>query len=474
MYYTSAAQLAALLPSNTPLGTGGPDRAYEGSTSASFTITIVANNTGSSPYRKRPGLAIATYPDYSLVSAVPGTGIAGRYLHRCRPGLPRHLRRRRASRRRDHAVGYRPGTGQRGDSASSLGQTVNIPLTLWIGGVSVAVSYQGRSGCCIGEDQIQFTVPSNVPTGCAVPVIIQIGTLVSNSSMLPIAASGRSCTPINPALTSSVVHALTTSTGPIFLANFELGRQLYSVNSSGSFYDDYGSASFGQITMTNPSTGQPTQPVVLSSFDTSPFGTCMAYSSTGTGNPVLVTSVAGADPGSITVSGPNGELPLTNHGGTPTSYGSVLSAQGTFFSGGQYTIAGSGGRDIGKFTTGFTIVATPTWQGPDQNRLITAGVTRASGFTINWVSGSAAYDVLITGTSYTDDTATIGASFFCVVPSTLNTFTVPPNVLLALPSGPYTEIDFRPALPPQNFTASGLDVGILNFNYQTSIFPQFN
>jgi uncharacterized protein (TIGR03437 family) len=69
LYYTSASQVAALLPSNTPTGTGSVTVTYNGQTSAKANITVVANNlalftidsTGTGP-------AIVTYPDYSLVS----------------------------------------------------------------------------------------------------------------------------------------------------------------------------------------------------------------------------------------------------------------------------------------------------------------------------------------------------------------------------------------------------------------------
>lgn len=448
MYYAFAGQLTALLPSNTPIGSGSMIVNYQGSPSASFAVSVVQNNVGVFTIPQNgQGVAIATYPDYSLVSAIPGTGSLADTCTTASQACPYTYTG--AAHTGDVLTLWATGLGavSGGDSAASLGQQITVPLTLWIGGVSVPVSYQGRSGCCIGEDQIQFTMPSTVPTGCTVPVLLQIGTLVSNSTVLPIASSGRSCTPQNPALTSSVVQALTTGTAPITLASFELGRQILGVNSSGVFYDDYGGASFGQYSLSYGT--QATQPVVLSSIDNPPFGTCIAFP-VGTnanpnglsGNPLLVTALAGADPGSITVTGPEGQLPLTDRGGTPTSYSAVLSQFGTYFSVGTYTIAGSGGtgtNPIGRFTTNFTIMSpAPTWGGSDQNRLITAGVTRANGFTINWTPGSAAanYNVVIGGSSYTDDTGTTGAAFSCLAPSTLGTFTVPPSVLLALPAAP--------------------------------------
>jgi uncharacterized protein (TIGR03437 family) len=484
MYYTSAGQLAALLPSDTPVGSGSMVVAYQGSTSASFIITVVPNNVGVfTVSQDGEGLAIATFPDYSLVSALPGTGsladtcTAGEgcpdtYGGAAHPGDVITL----------WATGLGPVSGNEAAGAG-LGVAINVPLTLWIGGVSVTVSYQGRSGCCIGEDQIQFTVPSNVPTGCAVPVILQIGALVSNSSMLPIASSGRSCTPVSPAITPSVIQALTTATGPIVFSDIELGREINTVNSGGVFYQDYGTASFGQANVTY--LNQTSQYTLISSLDDPPLGTCLASpvgsiaNPTGTdGNPLLLTPIAGADPGTVTVSGPNGELPMADHGGTPNTYNAVFSALGTYFSGGAYTVAGSGGTGgnvIGPFKVNFTLVGpAPTWQGTDQNRLLSAGVTRANGFTVNWTSGSANYNVVISGSSYTDDTGSTGAAFSCLVPSTLNTFTVPPSIMLALPSGPFSEIDFKPVLPSQSFAANGLNLGLLGFAYQTTIFPQLN
>jgi hypothetical protein len=131
---------------------------------------------------------------------------------------------------------------------------------------------------------------------------------------------------------------------------------------------------------------------------------------------------------------------------------------------------GVNGKDIGPFTVHFTIAATPTWQNADQSRLEMGTTTRASGMTINWTPGASVYNILITGSSYSDGTGQTGAAFECFVPSNLGTFTVPAQTMLALPGASFTEIDFRPVLPSQNFTASGLTLGIMNFEYQTSIF----
>ncbi len=55
---------------------------------------------------------------------------------------------------------------------------LDVPVEVYVGNVKAAVSYQGRSGCCAGIDQILFTVPSGFQ-GCYVPVVVKSGNMVS-------------------------------------------------------------------------------------------------------------------------------------------------------------------------------------------------------------------------------------------------------------------------------------------------------
>jgi len=80
LYYTSAGQVAALLPSNTPTGTGTIMVTYNGRSSPPTTpITVVANNVGVFTVGSDgQGPAIVTYPDYSLVSPAKDATCGGR------------------------------------------------------------------------------------------------------------------------------------------------------------------------------------------------------------------------------------------------------------------------------------------------------------------------------------------------------------------------------------------------------------
>ena len=471
MYYTSDAQVTALLPSSTPTGAGTLTVTYNGNASAAFNISVVANSAGIFTISENgQGVAIVTNTDYSLVSAIPGTGSLA---DTCTGGQVCPYTYAGAANPGDTLTIWATGLGPiSGDDASGagLGQNMpNLPLTVWIGGVQATVTYQGRSGCCIGEDQVAFIVPSNVPTGCAVPLAIEIAGTIGNYTAIPVANGSRSCTMSDTAFNAAAVSTLTTNTGTIHYASMQLGREIGAVSSSGITYEDYGVGTFAQITVSPTN-----QPTVLTSLDNPPYGTCTTYSSSAASGQPLLNLTGGLDAGAITVTGPSGPVSMVERQGTPTTYSADFSPNVLFFSGGKYTMTAAGGKDISKFNTTFTITSTPTWQNSDQNRLLSGGITRSSGLTLNWVGGSSNYYVQIFGNSASDNTGVTNAGFSCLVPSTPNTFTVPANVLLALPPGPYGEVDFRPVLPPQSFSATGLDVGVLLFHYDTSLFVTFN
>jgi uncharacterized protein (TIGR03437 family) len=75
-----------------------------------------------------------------------------------------------------------------------------VPVTLTIGGQPAPLQYSGRTPCCSGVDQIVANVPANVPLGCWVPVTINAGGVVSNTTTMAIAAPGATtCSdPANP------------------------------------------------------------------------------------------------------------------------------------------------------------------------------------------------------------------------------------------------------------------------------------
>ncbi|MEP7365760.1 MAG: hypothetical protein ABI972_21105 [Acidobacteriota bacterium] len=447
MYYTSDGQLAALLPSSTPTGTGAFTVTYNGQTSPPVNRGIAASNVGVFTITSNgQGPAIVTYPDYSLVSAAKGTPCGGpnTYCGAANPGDTLIL----------WATGLGPVSGS--DAAGAgLGLAMpNVPLRLFLGGVQANIIYQGRSGCCIGEDQIVFTVPANAPTGCAVPLVLQVGTTtntVSNTSLLPVATTGRNCTATNPVQAPLIASIMETvmANRPLRIGEISLQHQLNGFNPP--VYRDRAGFEFVRVTSYVPGT----QPFFATWLDEQPVGTCSVNGGTEPEPPI--GGLEGINGGSTyTVSGPNGVTPITLPSGQS---GIVLSATGTYLIPGVYTVTGPGGPDSGPINASLTIPSAPRLLTPVNN----STVTRANGLTATWTGGSQTGNLRIRVSSYVDSEATIGAEAICIAPASAGTFTIPPYVLLALPAGGFAGFSIGPATISQPYSATGLDVGILEY-----------
>ncbi len=446
MYYTSATQVAGLLPSNTPLGKGTVTVTYNSVTSAPAPITVVQSNFGIDTVGGT-NVGVFTFPDFSVVSAAPATN-CGAPLTACG-----------AANIGDVLTAWGSGLGPvSGNESSGAGLGVNmpdLPLKLFLGGVQVPVAYQGRSGCCIGVDQIQFTVPDGVPLGCAVPLAVQINDQISNYAVIPVAMGSRTCTPSNPTFTASAGQQL-ASGAPITYADIRLNRR---IGNNGSPQDN-GRADFGRI-----SVPAAFQPFIFSVIDTQPVGTCLVFNNLNGPNGPPFNALGMPDAGtSLMVSGPNGNRTLAKDPSVPgvTEYFARLGA-GDYLSPGAYTIAGPGGGDIGSFTATITIPQRPVWT----NQSLMHMVNRANGLTLNWSGGAGTPFINILGLSATDSSLNIGAIFQCVAAGAAGTFTIPPSVLLSLPAGPNGGIIFEPAANPTSFTTTGLTIGFVNSNADT-------
>jgi uncharacterized protein (TIGR03437 family) len=457
LYYTSGGQVAALLPSNTPTGTGTITVTYNSQTGPSAPITVVSNNAGIfTAGSNGQGPAIVTYPDYSLVSPVKAAncGGPGTTCGAANPGDTLIL----------WATGLGPVSGTDA-SGAGLGQNMpGIPLTLWLGGVQAPVVYQGRSGCCIGEDQIVFTVPNNVPTGCSVPLVIQIGNQISNATVMPVASGSRGCPPTNAALASVGVQqteAMASAGGTVGTIDLSKDPGPPTTPPSVTYTDN---ATFQFLKALSFSAGS--VPFIASYLDDLAPGTCTVYNSLNPGsNFGLQATTAAADAGSsFTVTGPNGSKVLA---GNPGQFKATLSSTGTFLSPGAYTIGGTGGADIGSLTASFNIPAAPALVSP-ANATAPPPVTRSSGMPVTWSGGAPNARIQIEVQSPTDSTYTNGATAICNVAASAGTFTIPPYALLALPSGSLAYFQFRQQTEAAFAAATGLSYGAI----QTSNAPQ--
>ena len=466
-YYLFPTQIAAVLPSATPVGTGTITVTTSAGTSAPFAIQVVesafgllTSNNGSGPAQGYDA-SIDASNQYVLFS----------FSEAVNPGDILELW----------------GTGLGPVPNDATGVAVSPSAQVYIGGISATVQYSGRSAFT-GLDQINVVVPKGL-SGCYVSVVVQTGNYVSNFATLPVAASGRTCLDTNNFLTTSILDQI-SSTGSLsvgFITMSQLTTPGITVGgvTVGGGTTDTASATFEKITAAQFTAG-----AFAAALGFNSIGSCLveAFNTTSTSSVTAPLTFqftllnAGPD---VNISGPDGviAMPLSTITGnylSPLAGASFIPA-----SGGTFTFNnGSGGPDVGAFTTPQVQIGSPvTWS----NTSSLATVTRSNGLTVTWTGGEAGSYVGVTGVSLTGITTNansyLAGLFTCQAPVSAGTFTVPPAVLLSLPpsttmsvSGVTIPLGFlvlSNSATPTTFSAPNLDVGLVEANVENILYVTY-
>ncbi len=435
LYYVLPAQLAGILPSNTPAGSGLLYVENNGRTSSPSAIKVVKSAFGTLTLNgTATGMAAVHDQNYVLLSNTNATN-PGQYLVFYGSGI--------GPTTKDEAV------AQTGANAS--GDLTSIPVTVTIGGKNATVLYRGRTQFP-GLDQINVQVPT-LDAGsysCGVLVYISVGSVYSNVTRIPVAASGKTCT--NPPLDPSNFPGLSQSDIERLLSgNVKFGALylIHSVVSTPSFTG-------GPPTVTTTATATSlfesingpdlryyfteanTAGIPLVSTPTA--GTCSVLQSSSSSTSIsLPPSIyyditykyldAGA---SLSIKGPAGTLTLPRIvAGSTIEY--TASTDNTNLQTGSYTLSGTGGPDIAAFSKTFDMSVPLVWTNRDS--LVT--VTRANGMKITWSGGDSNQFVYIFGYSTSVDPTTFASTavgFQCYANQKDGSFTVPASILNLLPA----------------------------------------
>jgi uncharacterized protein (TIGR03437 family) len=179
MLYTMSRQVAAVLPSDTPLGTGTLTITNNGVVGTPVPITVVRSSFGA----------------FGINQGGSGPGVIQNVNSETDRPLNSPARPARAG---QTVVLWGTGLGAvSGDEAAGPlpGDLSNLSIRVFLGsptGPQARVLYRGRSGCCTGVDQIAFEVPQGI-VGCFTPVLVEAENILSNSVSMSIAGPDGSC-----------------------------------------------------------------------------------------------------------------------------------------------------------------------------------------------------------------------------------------------------------------------------------------
>jgi uncharacterized protein (TIGR03437 family) len=429
MVYVWTTQVAALLPSATPTGTGTVTLMYQGA-SATASITVQAANFGAFTLNSAGiGPAVVTDANYNPITMI----------NPAQPGETLIL----------WGTGLGPTTGNETEPPPEV--NLNSGVQVFVEGQPATVTYGGRSSSP-GLDQINFVVPSGITGGCKTSIAVLVNSVTGNVTTTSIAPAGQStCSDTFGALTAANLQKATAN------GSLAVGFITATRIAGG---DDTLVAGFGSFTLNN----------LIRSFGGSiapSVGSCIAYETSGTvleppADPTPSTLLA---TGALTLTGPGGAKNITASG-IGTYVDTLAAAPNTYIQPGSYTVSNAtNAANVGPFDTSLTLPAyvTPT--------NIPATVNRSQSLTLSW-SGGSAYN-LVSVFGYSGVPVNLPTSSFvqfnCSANASAGSFTIPSEILNLLPTDGYGTLTQKgvelqiAGVPLDNFTASGspgLDSGI--------------
>jgi uncharacterized protein (TIGR03437 family) len=196
MVYTVATQVAAILPSATPVGTGTLTLTYQGAT-GSIAIQVLAANFGTFTLNEGgTGPGVITDTSYNPITMI----------NAAHPG--------------DNLVLWGTGLGAvTGDETEPpIAVDLGTGVQVLVGDQPATVLYGGRSSSP-GLDQINFVVPPGVGVGCKTSIIVLVKGVTGNVTTTSIAPAGQT-------VCSDTTGSLTAANLQKAVANglFEYGR----------------------------------------------------------------------------------------------------------------------------------------------------------------------------------------------------------------------------------------------------------
>jgi hypothetical protein len=376
------------------------------------------------------------------------------------------------------------------EAAGPLPGDLNIPVEVYVGNKPANVGYKGRSGCCVGVDQVVFTVPSGVE-GCYVPVAVRAGGVTGNITTMAINSAGKICS--DPAGFSTADLTKAQSSANFTVAEVNIFRLQVNLNFPGlgtaTGAIDNAEGHFRRYRLldllaSNRGSLGALGGIPSAGCTISQYGYKRLFDAIIQGGDDPVPNL-GLDAGAmLNFTGPLGAQHVPRQGSpqngfeyspddflagglTGTLPGLPPLAPG-FLDPGNFTVDnGTGATNVGSFSAGLTIPSNvATWSNQDS----LGNIPRTQDLQITWSGGDPNTYVAIFGSS-ADPKTGAGTAFVCVERANIGRLTVPFWILSSMPaSGLSPEgalvgyLAFAVTIPqPTRFQANGVDVGFFNW-----------
>ena len=186
MVYAGAGQAAAILPSTVPIGEYMVNLTYNGQTT-------------------QFGPQLTVTPTAAGLFTLSGSGLGPGVFTGANGGANRNFALTVKS--GDTVTAWGTGLGPVSGPDNALPSTFpNFPgVEVFVGTQAAKVIYAGRSGCCVGVDQIAFEVPPGF-AGCYVPVVVSVAGTLSNFVSISVNNDGGPCSDTAPTIPTSVMN----------------------------------------------------------------------------------------------------------------------------------------------------------------------------------------------------------------------------------------------------------------------------
>ncbi len=465
MIYSMAGQAAAIMPSNTPLGTA---------------MVSVSYNQTMSPF----GAGVTVVPTSAGLYSVSSSGV-GPGSVTTPNGVPNTFGA--PAKNGDIVIAWGTGLGPVPGPDASLPSAFPSfsGVEVFVGTQAAKVVYAGRSGCCVGEDQISFQVPDGV-AGCYVPVAIRTGGSFSNFVSMAVSSDGGPCsdtvptvsvTAMNQAAAGQSIKVALLSVGPIailrglgfdekqYLAD-RLSKLLHAKVSredvakllaAGQTHDrraynralNHAMAKYAKAWKALDPAGKAAVSAAVNLSQegayavfaqlTTPAAVAAAASglfpSQGTCTVLTTLTISGQRTGAGLDAGPS--LGLSGQAGAWTMSKTRLGQYQVMFGSsptgpnvapGTYNFTGIGGPDVPSFAVNLSVGPSLVWI----NKAGISTVDRSQPLTVSWAGGTTPGYVYIGG--YVETKTGPFAAVVCAEDNAKGSFTIPSFILSALPA----------------------------------------